>query len=94
MILEGNDLLGYPVHISSNVPSNLTKGTASGICSAIIFGNWQDVILASFGDGIDLVVDPFSNATAGQTRIIANSYVDVGIRRAKSFAAMLDTLTA
>jgi HK97 family phage major capsid protein len=94
MILEGNDLLGYPVHISSNVPSNLNKGTSTGVCSAILFGNWNDVILASFGEGIDLVVDPFTNAPAGQTRIIANSYVDVGIRRAKSFAAMLDALTA
>jgi HK97 family phage major capsid protein len=94
MILEGNDLLGYPVHISSNVPSNLTKGSASGICSAIIFGNFNDVVLASFGEGIDLIVDPFTNATSGQTRVIANSYVDVGVRRPASFAAMKDALTA
>lgn len=94
MILEGNDLLGYPVHISSNVPSNLTKGSASGICSALIFGNFNDVVLASFGEGIDLIVDPFTNATSGQTRVIANSYVDVGIRRAASFGVMKDALTS
>lgn len=94
MILEGNDLLGYPVHISSNVPSNLTKGTAEDICSALIFGNFNDIVLASFGEGIDLIVDPFTNAVSGQTRVIANSYVDVGVRRPKSFAAMLDALTA
>lgn len=94
MVLEGKELVDYPYHISSNVPSNLTKGSASGICSAIIFGNFNDVVLASFGEGIDLIVDPFTNATSGQTRVIANSYVDVGIRRPKSFAAMKDALTS
>lgn len=94
MILEGKTLLDYPVHLTTQVPSNLTKGSASGVCSAIIFGDFSGVILASFGQGVDLVVDPFTNATAGQTRIIANSYVDVGIRRAAQFCAMKDALTA
>lgn len=93
-ILEGSTLLDQPFYVSSNVPSNLTKGTAVGIANAIIFGDWSNVILASFGEGVDLVVDPYTNAVAGQTRVIANSYVDVGIRRAAAFAAMKDALTA
>jgi hypothetical protein len=39
-------------------------------------------------------VDQFSLATTGQTRIIASSLADIGIRRAASFAAMKDALTA
>jgi HK97 family phage major capsid protein len=94
MILEAAELLGYAVHVSNNVPGNLTKGTANGTASAIIFGNWADVILASFGSGLDLIVDPFTQATAGITRVIINSYCDVGIRRSASFAACKDVLTA
>jgi len=94
MLLESNDLLGYPFLVSNQVPDNLTKGSATSACSAIIYGNWQDVILASWGQGVDLLVDPFTQATAGMTRVIANSYCDVGIRRAASFAAMKDVLVA
>jgi HK97 family phage major capsid protein len=94
MLLEGGSLLDYPTYISTQVPSNLTKGSASGVCSAVIFGDFSGVILASFGQGVDLVVDPFTNAVNGQTRVIANSFVDVGIRRAEMFAARKDVLTA
>lgn len=96
MILEDGQttLVGQPWMASNNVPDNLTKGTASGICSALIYGNWADVILASFGDGVDVIVDPFTLATSGQTRVVVQSLCDVGIRRAASFAAMKDALTA
>jgi len=87
-------LVGKPWMASNNVPDNLDKGTATGICSAIIFGNFADVVLASFGDGVDVIVDPFTLATSGQTRIVVNSLCDVGIRRAASFSAMKDALSA
>lgn len=96
MILEGNTLLDYPVYGSNNVPSNLDKGSTTGVdvCSAIIFGNFEDVLIGQFGAGTDIIVDRFSKATNGITRIVANSYVDVAIRRSASFAAMKDALTA
>jgi len=93
MVLEGNDLLGHPVYVSNQVPSNLVKGSSGAACSAIVFGDFSQVVIGSFGQAADLVVDPFSLAVKGQTRIVINSYVDVGIRRAKSFAAMTDALT-
>ena len=93
MILEGNDLLGHPVFVTNQVPSNLTKGTSTGVCSAILFGDFSQIVLGSFGQGLDLVVDPLSRAVQGQSRVIVNSYVDVGVRRAASFAAMKDALT-
>jgi HK97 family phage major capsid protein len=95
MILnEGQTTIaGQPWLTSNNVPSDLEKGSAS-TCSAIIFGNFEDVILASFGPGIDVVVDPYTLATTGQTRIVCTALADVGIRRAVAFAAMKDALTA
>lgn len=94
MILEGSTLLDHPVHISNNVPSDLDKGSSTGVCSAIIYGHFDGVVLASFGDGVDLIVDPFTLAKEGQNRVVVNSYVDVGVRRAAMFAAMQDALTS
>lgn len=86
-------LVGNPWLASNNVPSNLTKGSASAICSAIIFGDWTQLILASFGDGVDMIVDPFTLATTSQTRVVVNALCDVGVRRAEAFSAMKDALT-
>ena len=94
MILEGDNLLGHKVLVSANVPGNLVKGSSGAVCSALIFGNFSDVILGSFGPGIDIVVDGLTMATSGRTRVIANYFCDIGIRNPKSFAAMLDALTA
>ncbi len=95
LLNEGQTTIaGQPWMTSNNIPSNLTKGTSTGVCSAIIFGNWEDVILASFGMGIEVLADPFTLATQGMTRIVVSALADVGIRRAASFAAMLDALTA
>lgn len=95
ILSEGQTTLaGQPWMSSNNSPDNLTKGTSSGVCSAIVFGNFEDLVLASFGDGLDLVVDPFSLATSGQVRVVINAFADVGVRRAASFSAMKDALTA
>ncbi|MGD9470620.1 MAG: phage major capsid protein [Novosphingobium sp.] len=86
-------LNGYRAAVSNQVSSTLTKGTASGVCSAIIFGNWADLILGMWG-GLDLMVDPYTNSTSGTVRIVALQDVDVAVRHPESFAAMLDALTA
>ena len=79
--------------VSNQVPSNLTKGTSSGVCSAIAFGNWADLIVGMWGV-LDLMVDPYSNSTSGTVRVVALQDVDVAVRHAESFSAMLDALTA
>jgi HK97 family phage major capsid protein/HK97 family phage prohead protease len=84
---------GYMTGVSNQVPSNLTKGSASGICSAIIFGNFTDLIIGQWGS-LDLMVDPYTGSTAGTVRVVALQDVDVCVRHAESFAAMKDALTA
>lgn len=91
---NGNTPLnGYAAGVTNAVPSNLTKGTANGICSAIIFGNFADLIIGMWG-GLDLMVDPYSNSTSGTVRVVALQDVDVAVRNAVSFSAMRDALTA
>lgn len=87
-----NPLNGYNAFITNNMPSNLTKGSSSGICSAILFGNFNDLIIGMWG-GMDVMANPYTKAKEGQVEIIANVYADVAVRRAESFAAMLDALT-
>ncbi|MDT3706496.1 MAG: phage major capsid protein [Thiobacillus sp.] len=82
---------GYKSAVSSNVPSNLTKGTGTNL-SAMIFGNWQDLMIGQWG-GLDLMVDKITNGTSGGTRVIALLDVDVAVRRAASFAAIVDATT-
>lgn len=86
------ELNGYPVYVTNQVSSTLSKGSSTGVCSAIFFGNWNDLIIGQWG-GLDVLVDPYAGATAGNLRILVFSDVDVAVRHAQSFAAMLDATT-
>lgn len=86
---DQNKLMGYNVFTTTNSPDNLTKGTASGTCSALTFGNFNDLIVGEWGS-LDISVDPYTNAAKGGTRIIGLYDVDVGVRHAESFAAIKD----
>lgn len=91
---DGNTPLnGYKSVVSNYVPSNLTKGTSSGNCSAIIFGNFRDLYVGQWGV-IDFVVDPYTQKKKAQVEITANTLYDIEVARAVSFAAMKDALTA
>ena len=92
--VSGNTPLnGYRAFVTNNVASDLDKGTSTGVCSAIFFGNWSDLIIGSWA-GLDILVDPYSQSSTGNVRIRAFQSVDIGVRHAGSFAAMLDALTA
>lgn len=86
-------MAGARCGVSNQVPSNLTKGTSSGVCSAIIYGNWADLIIGMWG-GLSLTVDPYTGATSGTVRVVVLQDVDIAVRHAESFAAMVDALTA
>lgn len=92
-VWDGADLNGYAAAVSTQVPSDLDKGTSTGVCHAIILGNWSELVIGYWG-GIDLVVNPYSLDTSNQVRVTANQHVDVALRHAESFAAMLDALTS
>ena len=88
-----NSLYGYPVRFTTNVPSDLTKGSSSGVCSAMIFGDFSQLIMATFGSGPDVLVDPYSSSTDGTVRIVIFNEIDAAVRHAQSFAADLDYTT-
>jgi HK97 family phage major capsid protein len=88
-----NELLGYNAQVSTQVPSNLDKGSSSGVCNAIIFGNWSELMIAQWG-GLDLLADPYTKGSQAMVRIIVNSWWDIALRHPASFAAIQDALTA
>jgi HK97 family phage major capsid protein len=90
-VWAGNEVNGYRAATTNAMPSTLTKGSSSGVCSAIAYGNWGDLMVGMWG-GLDLILDPYALATAGGRRIVALQDCDVKVRRAASFAAMLDAL--
>lgn len=82
---------GYPVMRSNQVPSNLTKGSGSSL-SALIFGNFADLVIGMWG-ATEILVNPYgAGYNAGSIDIRAMQTVDVAIKHAASFAAISDII--
>jgi HK97 family phage major capsid protein len=94
-IWDGGDtpLNGYRTGVTNAVPSNLVKGGSGAVCSAIVFGNWADLVIGMWGT-LDLMADPYTGSAAGTVRIRALQDVDVAIRHSESFATMVDAKSA
>lgn len=89
---NSDQLNGYAAGVSTLVPSTLSKGTSTGVCSAIIFGNWRELVIAQWA-GLDIMVNPYTKAKTAQVEVIVHAWHDIGVRHAASFAAMKDALT-
>lgn len=85
-------LNGYKAAVTNQVPSNLVKGSSGAVCSAIIFGNFADLIIGMWG-GMEILADPYTQATSGLFRLVVNTFADVAVGHPASFAAMQDALT-
>jgi HK97 family phage major capsid protein len=81
-------LNGYRARVSTLVPSSLTKGNGSNL-HAVLFGNWSELIVAQWA-GIDLVVDPYTSAKNALVTLVINSWWDIAVKHAASFAAIKD----
>jgi HK97 family phage major capsid protein len=86
-------VFGRRFAVSNQVPSNLTKGSASGTCSAVLYGNFADLLIGMWG-ATDVLVNPFGTGyTNGDVEIRIMQTVDIAVRHPESFAVMVDALT-
>ncbi|MBU0752370.1 MAG: phage major capsid protein [Gammaproteobacteria bacterium] len=86
-------LNGYRAAVSNNLPSNLTKGTSTTVCSAAVFGSdWSMATIGLFG-APDVTVDPYSKADTGQVKITLNQFYDFGVRQPSAFSKIDDIIT-
>jgi HK97 family phage major capsid protein len=91
-IMEDGQVDGRDVAECNLVPSNLTKGSSSGVCSALLYGDFSNLIMALWG-GLDIVVDPYTLSTAGDVRVTAFQSADVNVRYAAAFSKCVDLTT-
>jgi HK97 family phage major capsid protein/HK97 family phage prohead protease len=84
---------GYGITFTQNVPGNLTKGTGTNL-SAILFGNFRDMFMGTWGPALDIEVNPYSSPEfqAGTFLIRGLLYADLAVARAQSFAAITDAI--
>ena len=81
---------GRRFEVSNNVPSNLTKGSGTNL-SAVIYGNFADLLIGLYGT-LEILVDPYTDFAKGTTGIRALQSIDIAVRHAESFAAMQDAI--
>jgi HK97 family phage major capsid protein len=74
-----NTVNGYRAEVTEQLPTN-----------RVIFGNWRDLAVGDW-DGLDVTVDPYTNAENDLTRVIVNTMTDNGVRHAESFCASSDS---
>ena len=80
MIMEGNEVNGYPVSCSSNA------GNGTGPVAA--FGDFHELVVAQWG-AIDIVVDPYTLARQNAVRLVINAFFDAKLRRPNAVKAYI-----
>lgn len=83
-MVENNRIDGFETHFTPNlVDDDDSQG-------ALLFGDFQlGMVLAFFG-GIDLLVDPYSNAGTAQIALHVNKFYDVEVRQSGALAYTSD----
>lgn len=85
---------GYRALVSNQLPSNLTKGTSTTVCHSAVFGVFSELLVGTFGGGLELIVDPYSYA--GQNMIAVHSVLmaDVAVKHPAAFCKVDDILVS
>jgi HK97 family phage major capsid protein len=87
------EINGYSSVASNHIPSNLVKGTSGAVCSALIFGDFSQLLINQWGY-MDLSVDEFSRKKEGLIEVTVNLFMDVLVKQPKAFSIVKDILTA
>ena len=91
ILADNNTINGYPVLATNQLPKTLTKGTSSGVCHAIAFGYWSELLIGLWG-GFEIIVDPFRLKKQGMIELPTHQLVDTSVRHVQAFAVSLDAL--
>ena len=76
--MQGSLINGYPTFFTNGC-------TKTGSASAdFFFGDFSKLYMGMFG-GLDIMVDPYSVAINGQTRLVLNQYMDWGVSDGAGF---------
>jgi HK97 family phage major capsid protein len=87
-------LAGFPLATTNLVPSTLTKGGSGAVCSALIFGDWGQLIIGVWS-ALDILVNPYESTaySKGNVQIRGMMTVDIALRQPAAFAKIADLTT-
>ena len=90
----GNILCGFPFYMTNQVPDYLTKGTGTNL-SALILGNWPELIIGEWGV-FEVLANPFADNAfnAGSIKVRCMQSVDVNIGNPQAFSVITDMITS
>ncbi len=80
-VYEDGKVNGYPCFMSNQMPATYATNTKS----AIVFGNFSDLLIGNW-NGLDIVVDPFTEAAKRQVRLVTSLWTDIAVRHPESFS--------
>ena len=88
---------GYPVFIYENgkvneYPCFRSNQFASAYATTCMFGDWTQLVIGVWGNGINMLVDPFTYSDTGALKITALTLCDIQVRHEESFAFISDTV--
>jgi HK97 family phage major capsid protein len=89
---DDQTVLGYQAEVSSNVPSNLTKGSGTNL-SPCLLGNFDDVVIGLWG-AVTVIVNPYIGSANGSVRTTVLCDFGVQMRQELSFAIIPDMVTS
>jgi HK97 family phage major capsid protein len=73
--IQTGKIMGRPTVVSENVTANYG-----------FIGDWSQMILGMWGNGLDVLVDPYSGSSSGLVKIVAFMDADVMVAQAGAFA--------
>lgn len=76
---------------TSHYPSAMTTElNSSNAGNKVIFGNWADLVIGIFFDGVWVTINPYKLAANGEKIYTFHLYADVGAARPASFCISTD----
>lgn len=87
---DDNQVLGAPIHVTTALPSNLTKSSGTDLSGLLYSNDWRDLLVGIYGGGVDITVDHVTLASSGQLRVVAALEFGFGLRYPKAFSVMKD----
>lgn len=90
---DDNTIDGYRARSTNQVPSNFTKGTGTNL-HAFIRGIFETMIISMWGNGFELVVDPYLYKKQGMIELTTFMMVDVTLKYPSAFVVAKYCLTS
>ena len=76
--MQGALVNGYPTFFTNGCTKD------AGVSADFFFGDFSKLYMGMFG-GLDIMVDPYTEAVNGQTKLVLNQYMDWGVSDGAGF---------